>query len=104
MVYVEREALMDIDTGHLIDSEKYAQEKDLSPKALKDLLATYTEVPPELSRAAKQKLAGKAEAHVSLTSGGKLSQFAARVRKLREEREALEKQVDDLRNGHFPPE
>jgi hypothetical protein len=46
----------------------------------------YVEVPEQLSRAAKRKLAGRNEAHVSLTSGGKLAKFASKKRK--EAREA----------------
>ena len=41
----------------------------------------YEPVPPELERAAASKLAGQDEAWVSLTSGGKLSRWAAEKRK-----------------------
>ena len=41
----------------------------------------YVGIPKELGRAAKLKLSGRAEAMVSLTSGGKLSNFARDKRK-----------------------
>jgi hypothetical protein len=43
----------------------------------------YEVVPAELAFAANRVLAGRPEAHVSLTSGGKLSKFAAGNRKQR---------------------
>ena len=48
-----------------------------------DSLANYIPVPDELVHAAKVKLSGKKEAMVSLTSGGKLSKWAAEQRKER---------------------
>lgn len=48
-----------------------------------DLRGGYEPVPPELQRAVARKLAGKSEATVSLTSGGKLSRWAAEKRKKR---------------------
>lgn len=41
----------------------------------------FEEVPTELRPAAKKKLAGRKSAKVSLTSGGKLSRWAASKRK-----------------------
>ena len=70
-------------TGHL-------KELDLRPQTRKELLmAGYREVPEELEQAAKKKLAGQKEAMVSLTSGGKLSKWAAGERK--KERETAKK-------------
>lgn len=42
--------------------------------------AGYVTVPLELEPAARKKLAGRDEAYISLTSGGKLSRFAAEAR------------------------
>jgi hypothetical protein len=56
---------MDPHTGHLIE---------LEPN--QPLPESYEIVLELLKRAARLKLAGKREASVSLTSGGKLSQFA----------------------------
>ena len=91
---------MNIDNGHLVsltkffdlpdDEENKAQDLAERLKAQKDSMEKemkamqergYTEVPKELETAAKKKLAGKAEAYVSLTSGGKLSKWAAKQRK-----------------------
>lgn len=63
--------MMNIDTGRLIE----LTDGEI-PKG-------YTLVPTELNRAARRKLAGKKEAQVSLTSGGRLSRWAARQRKAR---------------------
>jgi hypothetical protein len=60
---------MNCDTGHLVTAEFLNQMNE-------DLRANYTPVPEELSMAATMKLAGKREAMVSLTSGGKLSTWA----------------------------
>jgi hypothetical protein len=57
-------------TGHLI---KLKNEYPILPG--------YLPVPNELQGAAEKKLAGKDEAFVSLTSGGKLSKWAAKQRK-----------------------
>jgi hypothetical protein len=46
-----------------------------------ELRSGYELVPNELERAAEKKLAGRNEATVSLTSGGKLSRWAAKKRK-----------------------
>lgn len=51
----------------------------------------YVPVPPELQRAAELKLAGQNEAMVSLTSGGKLSRWAAKQRKERTARKRRDK-------------
>ncbi len=51
----------------------------------------YVPVPPELQRAAELKLAGQNEAMVSLTSGGKLSRWAAKQRKERTARKRRHK-------------
>ena len=96
---------MNTDTGHLISGElykRYKKELEESEKefkalgleeqaerqrvvdALKDSvekLANYEPVPEELRLAAERKLAGKDEAMVSLTSGGKLSKWAVKKRK-----------------------
>lgn len=44
-------------------------------------------LPPEYHEAARRKLAGRREAYVSLTSGGKLSMWAAQQRKKKRENE-----------------
>lgn len=67
---------MDVDTGHLILAERSGELHSLMKQG-------YKPVPEELNRAAKRKLAGKKEAYVSLTSGGKLSNWAAQKRKAR---------------------
>lgn len=84
---------MDVNTGKLRaldeDEQKYINAADkekeellarlnsISPKDLEGL----EPVPEDLHNAAKKKLAGKKEAMVSLTSGGKLSKWAAMRRK-----------------------
>lgn len=69
----------------------------MSPEAMKrmrkldaELSAAYTPVPDELLAAAERKLAGEDEAMVSLTSGGKLSRWAARIRAKAAARRAME--------------
>ena len=64
---------MNPNTGHLVDLDRNST---MSPP-----LDAYIDIPPELSRAARRKLAGKSEAMVSLTSGGKLSNWAKEKRK-----------------------
>jgi ABC-type enterochelin transport system substrate-binding protein len=49
----------------------------------------FEQIPPELESAAKKKLAGNDSAMVSLTSGGKLSKWAAKRRK---EKRKMEKE------------
>lgn len=56
--------------------------------ALKKLSNDFQRVPPELSRAASKKLAGRDHAEMSLTSGGKLSKWAAKQRKTKRKRAA----------------
>jgi len=87
---------MNVDTGHLVklcvgggmpdlnmmkDLIQVVNEKNESLQKVKEV--DYIPVPPELDRAAKLKLAGRNEAYVSLTSGGKLSKWAAKERKKR---------------------
>lgn len=62
---------MNVDTGHLI-------------KLLPDTKPPegYLEVPKEMNNAVQKVLKGKQEANVSLTSGGKLSTWAAQQRKI----------------------
>lgn len=45
------------------------------------MAADFLPLPDELQGAAKKKLAGKSSTHVSFTSGGKLSKWAAGQRK-----------------------
>ena len=66
---------MNPDTGHLIDERQFSQEE------LESLQGEYQQVPNNLIGAVKNKLAGKREAKVSLTSGGKLSQLCAKWRR-----------------------
>ncbi len=76
-IYKKESESMHVETGHLIDVPK-----DLTAKQMKKLLEQgYEPVPEELQPAAVKKLAGKPEAVVSLTSGGKLSKWAGKVRK-----------------------
>lgn len=75
---------MDVNTGHLISGESLKlYEKHLRElrELEKEPIQNYEPVPDELHLAAKKKLAGKDEAMVSLTSGGKLSKWAAKKRK-----------------------
>lgn len=65
---------MNCDTNHLV-SKKHL---DTLPE---DAKKEYEPVPEGLNRAARRKLAGKSEAHVSFNSGGKLSKWAAKKRK-----------------------
>ena len=65
---------MNTDTGELISAEKFARLAEEEKKK-------FTPVPERLSRAARRKLAGKDQAMASLTSGGKLSRWAAKKRK-----------------------
>lgn len=67
---------MDVKTGHLISGDHPNFEELVGS-------GRYTPIPDGLLRAAKKKLAGRREATVSLTSGGKLSRFAAAERKKR---------------------
>lgn len=65
-------------TGHLVRIQDAVEPKE---KEFRD--NGYEPIPPELEGAANKKLAGKGEAMVSLTSGGKLSKWAAEKRKAR---------------------
>jgi hypothetical protein len=56
-----------------------------------ELRSGYELVPNELERAAEKKLAGRNEATVSLTSGGKLSRWAAKKRKEKMAKESRRK-------------
>jgi hypothetical protein len=67
---------MDCNTGHLVTQEM-VDAMDAHHRG------DYTAVPSELNHAATATLAGRHEAQVSLTSGGKLSKFAAQTRKQR---------------------
>lgn len=67
---------MNPDTGHLVALDGKTEKEILTLKR-----DGYEPVPKRLSRAAIRKLNGKNEAQVSLTSGGKLSKFAAQKRK-----------------------
>lgn len=64
-------------TGHLVDLES----SDFKNKLEELKRNGYEKLPENLNHAASCKLAGKSEAHVSLTSGGKLSKHAAYLRK-----------------------
>ena len=65
---------MNPDTGHL---------KVIDEESMRLLHDNYEQVPQELNRAVRRKLNGRSEATVSLTSGGKLSKWAAQKRKNR---------------------
>lgn len=83
---------MNPDTGHLIDIEKLKKSGISPEEMLKELLsAGYEEVPPELEDAARKKLAGKPETWVSLNSSGKLSNWAAKQRKVKSRRKMARK-------------
>lgn len=73
-------------SGHLIrlrDDEAVPDELSRLIRLRDDeaLPAGYIPVPDELARAANQVLGDRDEAYVSLTSGGKLSKWAAQKRK-----------------------
>jgi len=80
---------MQPNTGHLVDINKLSEGKTKEEiEKLQEELAKigYEEVPESHVAAAKRKLAGKSEAHISLTSGGKLSKWAAQKRKEKKQR------------------
>jgi hypothetical protein len=79
---------MNTDTGHLVDM----QEGPFKDKLKKLAEQGYEPVPPELNHAAKVKLAGRHEAMVSLTSGGKLSRWAAKERKKKQKTKTKRRQ------------
>lgn len=72
---------MNPSTGHLINLPDDEEQKRILQEMFRD--NGYEPVPPELGHAANLKLAGRNEAVVSLTSGGKLSRWAAQKRKER---------------------
>ena len=80
-------------TGHLVNLEsEMAHEVFGKPVTYEKVREKgYEPVPPELERAAQKKLAGKNEATVSLTSGGKLSKWAAGRRNERKVRNRMVK-------------
>ena len=86
---------MDTESGHLVTSEMLEEilKKD-SEKAKK-----YTPVPKSLEEAAKKKLAGKNEAMVSLTSGGKLSRWAAHDRREKKRKKARKNAKESRRRN-----
>jgi hypothetical protein len=59
----------------------------------------YEPVPPELERAAYRKLTRESEAMISLTSGGKLSRWAARKRNERKVRNRMTKESRKKNRG-----
>ena len=63
---------MNPDTNHLIDKETYGEPSE-----------GYVDIPEDLNRAARRKLAGKSETKVSFISNGKLSKWARQQRKNR---------------------
>ena len=67
---------MNTTNNHLVTEEQLAA----MAKACQDI-TTYQPVPKHLQRAALKKLAGRREAFVSKTSGGKLSKWAAAERR-----------------------
>lgn len=75
---------MDVNTGHLVSGvgyqNLYQHLMNDVPEHLQAIIDGYKQVPKELERAAELKLAGCDEAMVSLTSGGKLSRWAAQER------------------------
>jgi hypothetical protein len=75
-------------TGHLVAIPTEKQQKMLREMFDRG----YEPVPPELERAARKKLAGRSEATVSLTSGGKLARWAAGKRNERKVRNRMVKE------------
>jgi len=82
---------MNPNTGHLVDFSAFndifdqfsVKEDGMTEiyQTLKKLETEYVALPDNLQHAAKVKLNGKKEAFVSLTSGGKLSNWAKEKRK-----------------------
>lgn len=85
---------MNCNTGHLITNEMLQAMPDFQREL-------FMPVPQELESAAVKKLAGKPEAMVSLTSGGKLSKWACeqRRKKAKSGREKMAKE-SRRRNRH----
>ena len=75
---------MDPDIGHLVSEKKLLEILEKEPEKKE----RYKPIPEHLERAAQKKLAGKEEAMVSLTSGGKLSSWAAQERKAKTRKKA----------------
>lgn len=73
---------MDVESGRLLTALRMAELRE-SGQMSDGERKNIEPVPKELERAAMMKLAGKQEAQVSLTSGGKLSKWAAKKRKER---------------------
>ena len=89
---------MNVDTGHLVKlNSETARGVFGEPVTYEEIRRKgYEPVPPELERAAQMKLAGEkvngfSEAWVSLTSGGKLSRWAAEKRKKKMAKESRRK-------------
>lgn len=83
---------MNCDNGHLVTSDFMEElRKSGAISTSQELFAKgalnafkgspYTPVPDELDHAATCALDGKEETHISMTSGGKLSKWAAKERK-----------------------
>jgi len=64
---------MNVNNNHLVDAVTL---ESMDEK----LRRMYEEVPEELNRAARRKLAGRKEATVAMNSGGKLSRWARKKR------------------------
>ena len=82
---------MDVESGRLMRAEllkALGENGELSEEEQKN----FEPVPVNLERAAMLKLAGADEAQVSLTSGGKLSKWAAKERKKRKSRNKIARQ------------
>ena len=65
---------MNVDTNELINAKTFEELKKIK---------TFEPIPDELEHAAKVKLAGRSSAIISKISGGKLSQWAAKQRKIK---------------------
>jgi len=70
---------MNCNTGHLVTAERMAHMDEVMRRG-------YMSVPTELQTSAIRKLNGADEAYVSLTSGGKLSKFAAQQRHIEKQK------------------
>jgi len=84
---------MNTDTGHLVDMN-FDEMKRLYEKN-----TDYEPVPKNLRHAAGRKLNGKKEAMVSLTSGGKLSRWAASKRKKKRQMAKASRQANRHQGG-----
>lgn len=82
-------------TGHLV-----AIPAEKEQEMLREMFGRgYEPVPKELERAAQKKLAGRDEATVSLTSGGKLSKWAAGKRNERKAKNRIAKESKRKNRG-----